>query len=129
MAKAKTEEVEVVVKGFVGKVLASAKTDNPKNIELFQERVLRYCDRKIQENKDKLIDAETNLADAEQAVAEATLKIELGSITKIAHINDYIPHYMQQIEAANDAVTSKLSVVGKTKERISFYEKVKKLVK
>lgn len=114
---------------FVDKVLSASKADNPEHLSLFQDRAVRHCDRAIQNLDDQLIDAVAAVEDAEKAVEEAVLNVELTSIKSVGQINDYIPYYLEQVEVANDKVTSKARNVENLKARKLFYSKVRKMLK
>jgi len=133
MGRTKKTVIEKAVKApkltFVDKVISASKAENPDNLEKFQERAIRYADREIQAIEDKLIDAKTAVKDSKDIVTEASLKVDLKSITSIAGINSYMPEYVCKIEDAMNEVNAKISAVERFQKRIDFFNTFKKLVK
>ena len=128
-AKKPNAPKKATVISFVEQVTAKAKTDNPGNLALFQERTIRYSDRQLLELEDKMIDARANLDDCNTIIKEESLKVELTSIGSIANINDYIPHYVSNIEDAINAAKAKSKELVKLQDRMEIYSIVKALLK
>ena len=94
MGRTKKTVIEKAVKApkltFVDRVISASKAENPDNLEKFQERAIRYADREIQAIEDKLIDAKTAIKDSKDVVTEASLKVNLESITSVATSLDHV---------------------------------------
>ena len=127
-APKKAKAPKTKAKSFVERVLAKAKTDNPGNLELFRERVVRYADREAQKVEDKLIDALAKAEDASGRVYETVLDVELTSITTISHINDYVPHFVSNIEDAMNSAKAENKAIEKLMVRRGFYLEVADLM-
>ena len=113
---------------FAKRVIVALKEGDESKVLRFETRLGKYFDTQVEDREKKIENLREKISDAEEALEESILKVELPRIVQIESTDSYIPNYVNNLNRALTIVEGFEDEIATVDAEIAKLKKLKALI-
>lgn len=113
---------------FTQKVLAFLKGGEEAKMERFSAKLSKYLSKQKSMRLDQIETLREKIADANEALEETILNVNLDSVNKTESVEGYIPSYLRRVKEAKATVEILEEQIETLEEEIAEFESLDSLI-
>jgi len=113
---------------FAKRVIVALKEGDESKVLRFETRLGKYFDNQVEDREKKIENLREKISDAEEALEESILKVELSRIIQIESTDSYIPTYVSNLNRGLTVVEGFEEEIATIEGEIAKLKKLKTLI-
>ncbi len=117
MSKSQTVPV-----GFVATVLALVKGGDEGKVTRFQQRAIKFCNKQIKANTDRMADLDDQIDDKKDNFNDALTGVDMDAIKSTSNLHSYIPDYLSNLSSFKKGIKTLEDAKDDAQDQIDKYK-------